>query len=85
VRKSPRKGHIGSFARNTAGQGAGRISGQDFHTRRVEGGDSARMMRREIEADVRGQTAAVEFVAPPTDDRFSFAIRSASCGNLLRE
>ena len=41
--------------------------------------------RRETEDDVRGRTAVVEFVAPPTDDRFSFAIRSASRGNLVRE
>ena len=43
--------------------------------------------RRDLmpEADVRGQTAVVEFVAAPTDDRFCFAICSASCGNLVRE
>ena len=44
-----------------------------------------RMARRETEDDVRGRTAGVAFVAPPTDDRFSFAIRSASRGNLVRE
>ncbi len=32
-----------------------------------------------------GRLAVVEFAAPATDDRVSFAIRSASCGSLLRE
>jgi hypothetical protein len=68
-----------------AGQGAGQISGWDFRTWRVKGGDSARMAWRETEDDVRGRTAVVAFVAPPTDHRFSFAIRSASRGNLVRE
>jgi hypothetical protein len=35
-----------------------------------------------LEAGVRRQTVVVELLVPPTDGRFSFAIRSASCGNL---
>ena len=66
-----------------AGQGAGQISGWDFRTRHLKVGDSARMARRETEAGVRRQTAVVELLVPPTDDRFSFAIRSASRGNLV--
>jgi hypothetical protein len=56
-----------------------------FRTRRLKGGDSARIARRETEADVRGQSGGVEFAAAPTDDRSSFAIRSGSSGNLVRE
>jgi hypothetical protein len=37
------------------------------------------------EAGVRGQAAVVELLVPPTDHRFSLAIRSASPGNLVRE
>jgi hypothetical protein len=56
-----------------------------FRTRRLKGGDSAGIARRETEADVRGQSGRVEFVVAPTDDRSSFAIRSGSGENLLRE
>jgi hypothetical protein len=38
-----------------------------------------------LEAGVRRQTVVVELLVPPTDDRFSLAIRSASRGNLVRE
>ena len=73
------------FRTAESGQGAAQISGWDFRTWRVKGGDSAGMAWRETEDYVRGRTAVVAFVAPPTDDRFSFAIRSASRGNLVRE
>jgi hypothetical protein len=46
---------------------------------------SARMVAAGSGADVREQIVVVHFVAPPTDDCFSFAIRSASRGNLVRE
>jgi hypothetical protein len=38
-----------------------------------------------LEAGVRRQIGVAELLVPPTDDRFSLAIRSASRGNLVRE
>jgi hypothetical protein len=61
------------------------ISGLDFRTRRLKGGDPAGIAPRETEADVGEQTAVLKFVAPPKNGYLSFAIRSASLGDLVRE
>jgi len=67
------------------GQGAGGFQAGISEPSVSKDATSARMVRLETEADVREQTAVVHFVAAPTDDCFSFAIRSASRGNLIRE
>src|SRR6202034_3563211 len=73
-----------SFARSTGGAKSSGIQGwmpaPTSQRRRLRWDRRAR-----TEADVRGQSGGVEFVAAPTGDRSSFAIRSASRGNLVRE